>query len=187
MADNPGDGHLDSRFKTYGTVLGVWLVMLPFALVHDHIIVTVSPEHFTLHHEPLFGLTGARSLATAYAFAATLLPGIALGLTMVLVYRVGPRPPLSYRRLFVDAAIIIGLAEVIAWTAGAWVWIGGPNPYPADWFPDTAKETVVTQTVQVTLYFACAVVSSVIAIRAALARSQRVDAGTAASESSANS
>jgi hypothetical protein len=147
--------------------------MLPFALVHDHIIVTISPEHFTRDHEPLFGLTGARSLATAYAFAATLLPGIALGLTMVLVYRVGPRPPLPYRRIFVDAAIIIGLAEVIAWTAGVWVWVGGSTPYPPSWFPDTALKTVITQTVQVTLYFACAVISSAVAIRAALARSQR--------------
>jgi hypothetical protein len=186
LAHNHGGAPLDSRLQTYGTVLGVWLVMVPFALVNDHIIVTVSPEHFTLHHEPLFGLTDARSLATAYAFAATLLPGIGLGLTMVLVYRVGPRPPLSYRRLFVDAAIIIGLAEVIAWTAGAWVWIGGSTPYPAAWFPDTAPGTVITQTVQVTLYFACAVVSSAMAIRAALGRSRRSAAETVVIDPSVN-
>lgn len=130
------------------------------------------PEHFTLHHEPLFGLVGARSLATAYAFAATVLPGIGLGLTKVLIYRVGPRPPLPYRRIFLDTAIIIGLAETIAWAAGAWVWLGGPTPYPSTWFPDTKTDTIITQTVQVTLYLACATVSSVMAIWAAASRSQ---------------
>ncbi len=186
MAETPGNDPLDSRLKTYGTIVAVWLVMVPFAIVHDHLIVTVSPEHFTLHHEPLFGLVGARSLATAYAFAATVLPGIALGLIMVLVYRAGPRPPLPYNRLFLDAAIIVAVAETIAWAAGAWVWLGGPTPYPAAWFPDKAPGTVLTQTVQVTLYFACAAVSSVVAIRAAWSRSQREAAHRAASGSSVN-
>lgn len=163
---------LDSRLQTYGTVLRVWLVMVPFALVHDHLIVTVSPEHFTLHHEPLFGLAGARSLATAYALAPTMLPGLLLGLTMVLVYRVGPRPPLPFRRIYFDTVLIMAIAEAIAWTAGAWVWLGGRPPYPADWFPDTATETIITQTVQVTLYFACAAISSAMAILAAVSRSR---------------
>jgi hypothetical protein len=64
------------------------------------------------------------------------------------------------------------LAETTAWAAGAWVWLGGPTPYPATWFPDKAPGTVLTQTIQVTLYFACAAVSSVMAIRAAASRSQ---------------
>lgn len=173
MAVTPGDDRLDSRLKTYGAIFAVWLVMVPFALVHDQLIVTVSPEHFTLHHEPVFGLAGARSLATAYAFAATVLPGIALGLIMVLVYRAGPRPPLPYSRIFLDTAIIVAVAEAIAWAVGAWVWLGGPTPYPSTWFPDQAPGTVLTQTIQVTLYCACAAVSSVMALRAAVTRSQR--------------
>lgn len=164
---------MDSRLHTYGTILGVWLVIVPFALVHDQAIVTISPEHFTRDHEPIFGLKGARSLATAYAFVATVLPGIALGLTMVLVYRVGPRPQLPFARVFMDTALAMAIAEAIAWAAGAWIWLGGSTPYPASWFPDNALDTVLTQTVQVTLYFACATISGLLVMRAAWARSQR--------------
>lgn len=165
---------MDSRIQIYGTIVGVWLVMASFGLVHDHIIVTVSPEHFTLHHEPLFGLSGARSLATAYAFAATALPGILLGLVMVVTYRVGPRPPLPLIRIFTDTVIVMTIAEGVAWAAGAWVWLGGSPPFPRTWFPDTAKTTLITQTVQVTLYFACALLSGVMTARAAVDRSRRL-------------
>ena len=184
MATPPGAPDLDSRFHTYGTILGVWLVMVPFALVHDQAIVTISPEYFTRDHEPLFGLTGARSLATAYAFAATVLPGIALGLTMVLVYRVGPRPKLSFRRVFMDTALAMAIAEAIAWAAGAWIWLGGSTPYPASWSPDNAIDTVLTQTVQVTLYFACAAISGLLVMRAAWSRSQLHAAVNAITDSS---
>lgn len=178
LAKHPGDPDLDSRLKTYGTILGVWLIMVPFALVHDQIIVSLSPEHFTRDHQPLFGLTRARPLAAAYAFAATVLPGIALGLTMVLVYRFGPRPPLPYRRIFRDTAIVMALAEIIAWALGLWVWLGGRTPLPETWFPDMAPDTVLTQTVQMPLYFACTAISVLMVTRAAWCRSRCHDAGT---------
>jgi len=58
------------RRATYQIVLGIWLMLSVWAVLHDQYIVWIAPEHFKVYHEPLRNLESPSLIAAVYAIRA---------------------------------------------------------------------------------------------------------------------
>lgn len=142
----------DSRRTTYRIILGVWLMIAGYAVIHDQVIVSIAPEHFTEYHEPIRGVNGPRALAAIHALAASVVKGIPFGLLCVWIGRRGPRRKVPVKTFFLGTLSILLLTECVAVAAGVWVHRGNQPPYPPAWYPEHSLPILITQTVQITCY-----------------------------------
>lgn len=79
----------ERRSITYSIVFGIWGLTAIYAAIHDQYIVRIAPEHFTMYHKALWNIQTPELLALAYAFKASLAPGLILGVTCAFVARHG--------------------------------------------------------------------------------------------------
>lgn len=144
----------DPRGTTYRIIVGVWLIIAGYAVIHDQVIVSIAPEHFTVYHEPIRGVNDPRALAALHALAASVVKGIPFGILCVWIGRRGPRRRVPVRTFFVGTLSILLLTECLAVAGGFWVHRGNPPPYPPAWYPEHSLPILITQTVQITCYLA---------------------------------
>jgi len=149
----------EKRPVTYAIVFGIWAEVFLYCLLHDQYLIRISPEHFTVYHPPLWGIRNLSLLATAWAFRASIGPGLVLGLAALFLGRAGKQPKLGVGTMLKVVPVLILVTELAGLIAGGWVWKSGKMLYPEPVYPDFTLAILVSQTIQVTCYAAGALVS----------------------------
>lgn len=149
----------DPRPVTYRIVLGVWLIIAGFAVIHDQVIVSIAPEHFTEYHDPVPGIRDPRGLALAWALSASFVKGIPFGIACAWFGRRGPRRRVPVGWILSGTLAVILLAEACAVPAAWRVYRTGSPLYPSDWYPDHTLPILLTQTLQITVYLSISLFS----------------------------
>ncbi len=150
----------ETRPVTYTIVFGIWAEVFLYCLLHDQYLIRISPEHFTLYHPPLWGIENLSLLAAAWAFRASVGPGLLLGLASLFLGRAGRRPKISPATMLKIVPGLILLTEVAGLATGAGVWRSGEPFYPEAIYPDMTRPILISQTIQVTCYLAGALASA---------------------------
>ena len=149
----------ENRKDSYVVILGVCLLVVIYTTLHDQYIVRIAAEHFTVYHEPLWGITDPIRLAAAYGFSAGLVPGLVLGLACAVVGLHGERRPLRVTTIFTGAVGVILLVEVTSAASGGYVFFTRRPLYPERIYPDASLPLMITQTIQITCYLTSAAFS----------------------------
>ncbi len=134
----------ETRRVFYGLVFGIWSLVAVYAILHDHYLVRIAPEHFTVYHDNPRGIRDAYTLAAWIAFIASISPGLLLGLASWWVGRSGVWPKLPVRSILRSVLIVIGVTEGMAVASGMFVVITGAPVYPNAWYPDLDEALVLT-------------------------------------------
>lgn len=142
----------EKRSVVYTIVFGIWLEVFLYCLLHDQYLVRIAPEHFTVYHAPLWGISDPPLLAAAWAFRASIGPGLVLGLAAMFLARAGGRPKIAPATLLKIVPGPILFTEACGLLTGAWVWKTGRPLYPEIVYPDLDKPLLITQTIQLTCY-----------------------------------
>ncbi|WP_052573442.1 hypothetical protein [Haloferula sp. BvORR071] len=150
----------EKRSVTYTIVFGIWAEVFLYCVLHDQYMVRIAPEHFTVYHDPLWGIENPSLLAVAWAFRASM-PGLGLGLCALFLGRVGSKPKLAPATMLKMLPWLILVTELSGLATGAWVWRTEKPLYPEDVYPDGTLPIMITQTIQVTCYLVSAIVSVV--------------------------
>lgn len=140
-------------------MIGVWAEVFLYCLLHDQYLVRLAPEHFTVYHPPLWGIEDPGWLAAAWAFRASVGPGLLLGLAAAFVARAGRRPRVALSRLFKGVAVGLVVTELAGIAAGAWSWSTGRTIYPVVIYPELTRPLIASQSIQLTCYLTGAVVA----------------------------
>lgn len=151
----------EKRSVTYAIVFGIWAEVFLYCLLHDQYLIRIVPELFTEYHPPLWGIENLTLLAAAWAFRASVGPGLVLGLAALFLARAGTRPKVSAGRLLKTIPWLILVTEAAGLLLGGWVWRTGKPLFPAGLYPDPAKSMLIGQTIQLTCYGVGALVSVV--------------------------
>lgn len=154
----------EPRSVFYRVVLGVWLMVAAYAVLHDQYLVCIAPEHFTKYHPALFGLQNPALLAFCLAFGASVSPGLALGTALYFVCRAGDRPRIEPHRVFRAVLMVIGISEGVSLLAAGWVYLTREPLYPASCYPDKSLSMLVTQTIQLTCYLVSGTASATLLV-----------------------
>lgn len=150
----------ESRRDMYSLVLGVWAVVAVYAVLHDQYIVRISPAHFTLYHDPMWGIRRPKVLAAAYAFRSSWYPGIGLGIACALSARADSMPRISRRFVLKSVAAIVLATELVAAFSGAVAYHRGQGIYPDELYHSPELRQQVVQTIQLTCYWMSALWSA---------------------------
>lgn len=151
----------ERRSVSYAVIFGVWLEVAIYCQLHNLYLAPLAPEHFTVYHEPLWGIENLRLLAAAWAFRASIGPGIPLGLAALFIGRAGKRPPVPVRRILLGVWPALVVTELCGLAAGAWSWTTGRPFFPEILYPDMRRELVTSQSIQLACYLAGAVAGMV--------------------------
>jgi hypothetical protein len=97
-----------------------------YGILHDHVTTRICVEYFTIAHPPILHRTGNPTLlAFGWGILATWWVGLRLGVPLLLVARLGPRPKLGAADLWRPIGVLLGgmavcsiVAGVIGWQAG---------------------------------------------------------------------
>lgn len=158
----------ESRKTMYAIILSVWAMVAVYAIAHDQYIVRIAPEHFTEYHKPLLGIRNPTYLAAAYAFGASIPPGLLLGIACAFLGRArlfsSHLNPVSIKFILIGCFAVILATEITAATSGYWVYKTEQTLYFSDWYPDKSLPMLITQTIQLTCYFSSAAFSTVFLI-----------------------
>lgn len=92
----------EKRSVAYAIIFGIWAEVFLYCLLHDQYLVRIAPEHFTIYHEPLWGIGNPSLLAAAWAFRASIGPGLILGLAALFLARAGSLPKIAPGTLVED-------------------------------------------------------------------------------------
>ena len=150
------------RRDFYTIIVGTWVIVTVYAILHDQYLVRIAPEHFTVYHEPLWGITDPPLLAAAYAFCAAPLPALALGCVAAFIAHAGTRPPLRPKHVILGVVVVTVATEFTSAASGLYAWKSGSELYPTRWYPDRSLPLITTQTIQVTCYLSAALYSCVL-------------------------
>ena len=150
------------RRTSYTIILGTCLLVIVYAILHDQYLVRIAPEHFTVYHEPLWGIENPPLLAAAYAFCAAFVPGLALGLTCAAITTYRNRTPPRTWLVLRGVLCVIIATELLSAASGLYVYVTKNPLYPAALYPDESLPLLVTQTIQLTCYLAGAAFSCVL-------------------------
>ncbi|MBI5247396.1 MAG: hypothetical protein HY923_09455 [Elusimicrobia bacterium] len=146
----------ESRKSAYTLAAGIWAIVTVYAILHDQYIVRLAPEHFTVYHDPMWGLRRPRAIALAYAFRGLWYPGILLGMACTLAARADSMPRLRPRFVLKGVVGVTLLTEFISIVSGIVAYQRGQGIYPAGFYPDPRPILQVTQTIQLTGYWSSA-------------------------------
>ncbi len=149
----------ETRPVTYTIVFGTWAEVLLYCLLHDQYMVRIAPTHFTLYHDPLWGIENPYLLAAGWAFRASVGPGLVLGLAALFLGRAGSRPKIAPATMLKTVPWLILVTELAGLATGAWAWHYERPLYPEIIYPDGTVPILISQTIQVTCYLAGALVS----------------------------
>lgn len=148
-------------WASFGKVVyGVWLLVWLFAALHDQYLIRIYPEHFTVWHYQIPWIKDYTLLAIAYAFGASVTPGLALGVALYVVSRLFNRPKIPARAVFLGVFLVFVGVELSAITAGLIAWKTEREIYPEWLYPDTALGLIITQSIQITAYLSGMVLSA---------------------------
>lgn len=163
----------ETRRIAYSTIVGVWMIVAIYAVLHDQYLVRISPEHFTEYHPQIWGIQDPHLLAAALAFNASFGPGLLLGVACLFAARAGsfPKPPIQSVLLGVVA--VIAATELVSASLGYYVHRTQQPLYPLWCYPDTSLPLLVTQTIQISCYLASALFSGVLLVKIMVARYRR--------------
>lgn len=150
----------ETRPVTYTIVFGIWAEVFLYCLLHDQYLIRIAPEHFTLYHPPLWGIEDLTLLAAAWAFRASIGPGLVLGLASLFLGRAGRRPKIAPATMLKIVPGLILLTEIAGLAAGGSVWRSGKALYQEAIYPDMTAPILISQTIQVTCYLAGALASA---------------------------
>lgn len=142
----------EKRSVVYTLVFGIWAEVFFYCVLHDQYLIRIAPEHFTVYHAPLWGITDLTTLAFAWAFKASIGPGLLLGLAAVFVGRAGSLPKMPVKRMLKVVAGSIVVAELAGLLAGAYAWKTGEMIFPEIIYPEETRPLITTQTIQLTCY-----------------------------------
>ncbi len=140
-------------------VFGVWFLVWVFAALHDQYLIRIYPEHFTLWHYQIPWIKDYTLLAIAYAFGASVTPGLMLGVVLYGVSRLSRRPKISNRTIFLGVFLVFLGVELCAIAAGLIAWRTGREIYPEWLYPDIAPGIIITQSIQITAYLSGMILS----------------------------
>lgn len=149
----------ESRASFFKTVLGVWLLVWVFATLHDQYLIRIYPEHFTVWHYHIPWTDNLTLLAIAYAFGASISPGLILGTALYVAGRLFNRPKLRIRTIFLWVTAIFVAVEFLGLMAGLIAWRNKTELYPSWLYPDITPGILITQSIQITAYLAGALLS----------------------------
>lgn len=150
----------EKRSITYPIVFGIWAEVFLYCLLHDQYLIRIAPAHFTEYHEPLWGISDLTLLAIAWAFRASIGPGLVLGLCTLFVARAGASlPKVAPRSVLKSLPWFIFGTEAAGLAAGAWVWRSERPLYPEAFYPELSLPILVSQTIQLTCYLAGSLLS----------------------------
>lgn len=144
------------------TVAGVWLAVWFYAAVHNQYLIRIAPEHFTVWHYRMPFFTSHTMLGVAYAFAASISPGLVLGFCLYVAGRLSGRPKRSPRQMILSTFRVWLAVEICAGCAGLIVWRTGKGFYPEWVYPDDSLSLLITQSIQITAYLTGAVFSCIL-------------------------
>lgn len=144
----------EKRSVVYTIIFGIWAEVFLYCLLHDQYLVRIAPEHFTLYHDPLWGIENHSLLAAAWAFRASIGPGLVLGLAALFLARAGSRPKLAPGTLLKIVPCLILLTEACGLLAGWWAWSRERPLYPEAIYPDLSRPILFSQSNQLTCYAA---------------------------------
>lgn len=150
----------ERRSITYPIIFGVWAIVAVYCILHDQYIVRIAPEHFTIYHEPCWGVTEAKPLAAIYGFRASLGPGLLFGIACTFAARQGSRPTLNLAFILKGTLTIILIAEICSLSAGYFSYRTRSPLYPIAFYPNTSHKLLVTQTIQLTCYLSSTFLSA---------------------------
>jgi hypothetical protein len=150
----------ETRPVTYTIVFGIWAEVFLYCLLHDQYLIRIAPEHFTVYHPPLWGIGNLTLLAAAWAFRASIGPGLLLGLAALFIGRAGSRPKVPPATMLKVVPFLILLSEAAGIAAGAVAWKTRQPVYPEAIYPELGLPILISQTIQVTCYLAGAAVSA---------------------------
>jgi hypothetical protein len=142
----------EKRSVTYAIVFGIWAQVFLYCVLHDQYLIRISPEHFTVHHPPLWGITDLTLLAAAWAFRASIGPGLGLGLAALFLARAGRGPKVPPGRLLKIVPWLLVATEVAGLAAGAWAWKTKQPLFPEDIYPDLREPMLISQSIQLACY-----------------------------------
>ncbi|MCH7227748.1 hypothetical protein [Haloferula sp. A504] len=144
----------ERRSVSYAVILGIWATTFLYCLLHDQYLVRIAPEHFTVYHEPLWGIADPALLAAAWAFRASIGPGLIMGMAALFVGRAGRGRKVPVGTMLRGYAVGLGITEIAGLAAGAWSWFTGRTLYPEIVYPELTRALITTQSIQLTCYLA---------------------------------
>ncbi|WP_341402329.1 hypothetical protein [Luteolibacter soli] len=142
----------EKRSVTYAIVFGIWVEVFVYCVLHDQYLIRISPEHFTVYHPPLWGITDLTLLALAWAFRASIGPGLGLGLVALFLGRAGRRPKVAPTRMLKIVPWLLLATEAVGLAAGAWAWKTKQPLFPEDIYPDLTEPMLISQSIQLACY-----------------------------------
>ncbi|HEY1120470.1 MAG TPA: hypothetical protein VGE67_02685 [Haloferula sp.] len=142
----------EKRSVTYAIVFGIWAQVFLYCVLHDQYLIRISPEHFTVYHPPLWGITDLTLLAIAWAFRASIGPGLVLGLAALFLGRAGSRPKVAPGRMLKVVPWLLLATEAVGLAAGAWAWKTKQPLFPEIVYPDLTEPMLISQSIQLTCY-----------------------------------
>jgi hypothetical protein len=142
----------ETRPVTYTIVFGIWAEVFVYCLLHDQYLIRIAPEHFTEYHPPLWGIENLTLLAAAWAFRASIGPGLGLGLAALFIGRAGTRAKVAPATMLKIVPCLILLTEALGLAAGAIAWKTRQPVYPENIYPELSLPILISQTIQVTCY-----------------------------------
>ena len=149
----------EKRPVVYALVFGIWAEVFFYCVLHDQYLIRIAPEHFTVYHAPLWGITNLSLLALAWAFKASIGPGLLLGLASVFVGRAGSWPKMPVGKMLKVVAGLIVVTELAGLASGAYAWQTGEMLFPEIIYPEETRPLITTQTIQLTCYLVGALTS----------------------------
>ena len=99
-------------------VLLCTLATIAYGVVHDQITAHLCVEYFTIAHPPLFHTTSPALLGLCWGIAATIGPGIIVGVLLGLVSQSPGLPPTPIRQLLKTICVLLTLMAISATLAG---------------------------------------------------------------------
>jgi len=91
-------------------------------------------------------------LGVAYAFAASITPGVMLGIFLYVAGRLFGRAKLSPKQIIFSTAWVWAAVEICAGIVGLIVWRTEQGVYPEWVYPDDSLGLLITQSIQITAY-----------------------------------
>lgn len=89
-----------------------------YGILQDQVTARVCVEYFTIGHPDVFGTTSPTLLALGWGVLATWWCGLILGTMLALAARVGGRPKLSLRELWVPIVRLLACMAATTLVAG---------------------------------------------------------------------
>jgi hypothetical protein len=108
----------EARPQVAKVVLLCTLATIIYGVVHDQITARLCVEYFSIAHPDLFHTTSPALLGLCWGIAASVGPGLIVGVLLGLVSQSAGLPPTPIRQLFSIVCILLAIMAISAMLAG---------------------------------------------------------------------